>query len=147
VTAFTSSPSKRQEVEAMGAHRVVASHDADAIAAIAGSLDLIIVTVNVPLDWEAILSTLAPRGRLHLVGAVLEPILLSAFALIAGQKAVSGSAIGSPANMARMLAFCARHDITPQVEQFPMSRVNEALDHLRAGKARYRVVLKADFGG
>jgi uncharacterized zinc-type alcohol dehydrogenase-like protein len=26
-----------------------------------------------------------------------------------------------------------------------MSRTNEALDHLRSGKARYRVVLDADF--
>ena len=44
-----------------------------------------------------------------------------------------------------MLAFSARHGIAPQVEHFPMSRVNEALDHLRAGNARYRVVLDADF--
>jgi len=26
---------------------------------------------------------------------------------------------------------------------FPMSNVNEAVDHLRSGKARYRVVLDA----
>jgi uncharacterized zinc-type alcohol dehydrogenase-like protein len=29
-------------------------------------------------------------------------------------------------------------------ETFPLSRVNEALDHLRSGKARYRVVLTND---
>jgi D-arabinose 1-dehydrogenase-like Zn-dependent alcohol dehydrogenase len=28
-----------------------------------------------------------------------------------------------------------------------MSKVNEALAHLEAGKARYRIVLDADFGG
>ncbi|MDO9243984.1 MAG: NAD(P)-dependent alcohol dehydrogenase [Rhodocyclaceae bacterium] len=145
VTAFTSSPSKRKEVMAQGAHRVVASNDANAIAALAGSLDLVIVTVNVPLDWQAITSTLAPRGRLHFVGAVLDPIPVQAFSLISGQKVISGSAIGSPTQMARMLAFCVRHNIEPEVEHFPMSRVNEALDHLRAGKARYRIVLDADF--
>jgi uncharacterized zinc-type alcohol dehydrogenase-like protein len=31
------------------------------------------------------------------------------------------------------------------VERFPMSRVNEAVEHLRSGRARYRVVLDADF--
>jgi uncharacterized zinc-type alcohol dehydrogenase-like protein len=124
---------------------VVASNDANAIAALAGSLDLVIVTVNVPLDWKAIMATLAPRGRLHFVGAVLEPIPVTAFALIEGQKSLSGSPIGSPANLAKMLAFCARHGIEPQVEHFPMSRVNDALDHLRAGKARYRIVLDADW--
>ena len=44
-----------------------------------------------------------------------------------------------------MMEFCARHGIAPQVEHFPMSKVNDALDHLRSGNARYRVVLDADF--
>jgi alcohol/geraniol dehydrogenase (NADP+) len=76
---------------------------------------------------------------------VLEPIPVQAFALIMGQKSVSGSPTGSPGSIAKMLTFCARHGIEPQVEHFPMSRVNDALAHLRAGKARYRIVLKADF--
>jgi len=29
-------------------------------------------------------------------------------------------------------------------EMFPMSKVNEAMEHLKAGKARYRIVLKND---
>jgi len=29
----------------------------------------------------------------------------------------------------------------PITETFPMSRANDALEHLRAGKARYRIVL------
>lgn len=145
VTALTSSAAKHAEARAMGAHRVVSSSNAAEIAALAGSLDLVIVTVNVPMDWEAILATLAPKGRLHFVGAVLEPMQVQAFSLIGGQRSISGSPIGSPANMAKMLDFCARHGIEPQVEHFPMSRINEALDHLRAGKARYRIVLDADW--
>lgn len=47
--------------------------------------------------------------------------------------------------MATMLEFCARHDIAPVTEVFPMSRVNDALDHPRSGKARYRIVLENDF--
>ncbi len=145
VTAFTSSVSKHDEIKAMGAHRVVDSSDANQIAALAGSLDLVIITVNVPLDWKAIQSTLAPSGRLHFVGAVLESIPVQALSLIDGQKCISGSSIGSPASMAKMLEFCARHGIEPQVEHFQMSRVNAAIDHLRAGKARYRIVLDADW--
>jgi uncharacterized zinc-type alcohol dehydrogenase-like protein len=145
VTAFTSTAAKRDEALSFGAHHIVASNDPQALAALAGSLDLVIVTVNVPLDWPAILATLAPRGRLHFVGAVLEPIPVPAFALIGGQKSISGSPIGSPASIATMLDFAARHGIEPQVEHFPMSRVNEALDHLRAGKARYRIVLDSDW--
>jgi len=44
-----------------------------------------------------------------------------------------------------MLGFCARHGIAPIVEEFPMSKVNEAMAHLESGKARYRIVLKNDF--
>ena len=46
--------------------------------------------------------------------------------------------------IARMLDFAARHEIAPVTEHFPMSRVNEALDRLRSGDARYRVVLDRD---
>jgi alcohol/geraniol dehydrogenase (NADP+) len=145
VTAFTSSASKGDEARGFGAHNVVASNDSKALKKIARSLDFILVTVNVPLDWNAMLAALAPRGRLHFVGAVLEPIPVPAFALIGGRKSVSGSPLGSPAMAAAMLEFCARHKISPQVEMFPMSRINDALEHLRAGKARYRVVVENDF--
>jgi uncharacterized zinc-type alcohol dehydrogenase-like protein len=44
-----------------------------------------------------------------------------------------------------MLDFAARHNLAPQVEHFPLSKVNDAIEHLKAGKARYRVVLDTDF--
>jgi len=43
-----------------------------------------------------------------------------------------------------MLDFCARHNIAPVTEEFPMSKANDALAHVEAGKARYRIVLKND---
>lgn len=143
VTAFTSSDSKREEALGLGAHRVVSSRDRAALKQLAGQFDFILVTANVPLEWNLFIAALAPKGRLHFVGGVLEPIPVAAFSLIGGQKTLGGSPLGSPATTATMLDFCARHAIAPQVEEFPMSRVNEALEHLRAGKARYRVVLKA----
>lgn len=145
VTAFTSSPDKAEEARRLGAHRVVSSRNSEEIQSIAGQLDLVIVTANAALDWDAILASLGPKGRLHIVGAVLEPIPVQAFSLIMGQKELSGSPTGSPTAIARMLAFCARHGIEPMIEMFPMSRVNEALDRLRDGKVRYRAVLQNDF--
>ncbi len=144
VTAFTSSGSKAAEARELGAHHVVDSRDSAQLEEVVGSFDLIISTVNVSLDWMGYLNALAPKGRLHLVGAALEPVPVPAFGLIAGQKTVSGSPMASPRNVIAMLEFCARHGIAPVTEVFPMSRVNEAIDHLRAGKARYRVVLEND---
>ncbi|MCE9555305.1 MAG: NAD(P)-dependent alcohol dehydrogenase [Planctomycetes bacterium] len=145
VTAFSSSPSKFDEARGFGAHHVISSRDSDAIRSLAGTLDMLLVAVNVPLDWSALIATLKPRGRLHVVGAVLEPIPVQAFDLIFAQRSISGSPTGSPSVLAKMLDFAARHKIAPQIERFPMSKINEALDHLRAGKARYRIVLDADW--
>ncbi len=146
VTAFTSSDSKSEEARKFGAHRVVSSRSSDAIRAIAGSLDLLLVTVNVPLDWQALLGTVAPKGRMHIVGAVPQPIPVAAFDLLIAQRSISGSPTGAPVTIATMFDFAVRHKIAPQVEHFPMSKVNDALARLEAGKARYRIVLDADFG-
>lgn len=145
VTAFTSSESKFEEARGFGARQVLTTKDTAAIKKMAGSLDLIISTVNVPLDWDSIIGMLAPNGRLHVVGAVLEPIPVSAFALIMAQRSVSGSPTGSPVGIETMLEFAARHDVSPEAEHYPMSRINEAFTRLESGKARYRIVLDADF--
>jgi uncharacterized zinc-type alcohol dehydrogenase-like protein len=143
VTAFTSNAAKADEARGFGAQHVVSSRESNAIAAIAGSLDLLVVTVNVPLDWNALIGTLAPRGRMHVVGVIPEPIPVSVFPLIIGEREISGSPTGSPVDIATLLDFATRHDIRPQVEMFPMSEVNAALKHLEEGKARYRIVLEA----
>jgi D-arabinose 1-dehydrogenase-like Zn-dependent alcohol dehydrogenase len=74
VTAFTSSESKFDEARGFGANHVVSSRDSAAIKKLAGSFDLLISTVNVTLDWDAMINALAPDGRLHVVGGVVEPI-------------------------------------------------------------------------
>jgi len=142
VHAFTTSDSKEAEALKLGAHHVHNTKRDGALKGLAGHLDLIISTINVPQDVPGLLGILAPKGRLHVVGAVLEPMAVPAFGLILGQKSVSGSPTGSPTAIDAMLAFSARHTIAPVTETFPMSKVNEALDHLRSGKARYRIVLE-----
>jgi uncharacterized zinc-type alcohol dehydrogenase-like protein len=145
VTAFSSTDAKADEARRMGAHNVVNSRDPQALKKLARQFDFIISTVNVDLDWGSYIDALGPKGRLHLVGAVVEPIPVGSFSLLGQQRSISGSPVGSPATIAQMLGFCARHGIAPITERFPMSQVNEALEHLRQGKARYRVVLTNDF--
>jgi uncharacterized zinc-type alcohol dehydrogenase-like protein len=145
VTAFTSSEGKFEEARGFGANHVVSSRNSTAVKKLAGTMDLLIVTVNAALDWDAMIGTLAPNGRMHVVGAVPLPIPVAVFPLIFGQRSISGSPTGSPVDIATMLDFATRHGVAPQTEHFPMSRINEAFQHLEAGKARYRIVLDADF--
>ncbi|HUI57002.1 MAG TPA: hypothetical protein VLY04_18635 [Bryobacteraceae bacterium] len=70
---------------------------------------------------------------------------MNVFDRITGQRSISGSPTGAPATIATMLDSAARHGIAPQVGHFPMGKVNDALARLAAGKARYRIVLDADF--
>jgi uncharacterized zinc-type alcohol dehydrogenase-like protein len=144
VHAFTTSDSKEAEARELGAHFVHNTKRPDALKKLARSLDIIISTVNVPLDVPSLLDTLKPKGRLHNVGGILKPLEVPAFNLILGQKSVSGSPTGSPVVIDEMLEFSARHSIAPITETFPMSKVNDALDRLRSGKARYRIVLVKD---
>ena len=146
VTAFTSHESKPDEAKGFGAHHVVSNSDSGGMQKIASSLDMLIVTVNTPLDWTELLKTLKPNGHLHVVGTVLEPMPIPVIDLTFGQKSVSGSPTCDSTTIATMLDFAARHNIVPQVEHFPMSKVNDAIEHLAAGNARCRIVLDADFG-
>lgn len=142
VIAFSSSPDKKEQILAMGASKVINSRDPKELESIAGSLNFILNTTNVTLDWNSYLVVLAPKGRFHNVGAVLEPMAIPTFTLLMGEKTVGSSPIGSPAVIRTMLEFCVRHDIYPMVEEFPLEKANEAIEHLKAGKARYRIVLK-----
>jgi uncharacterized zinc-type alcohol dehydrogenase-like protein len=141
VTAFTTSEAKREEALQFGARYTLNSRDDKEIAEAAGRFDYIISTVNVKLDWNLYLSTLKPRGRLHFVGAALEPLDIGVFSLIMGQRSVSGSPVGSPTTIAKMLEFAGQHRIRPVIEKFDFDSINEAVSRVREGKAHYRVVL------
>jgi uncharacterized zinc-type alcohol dehydrogenase-like protein len=141
VTAFTSSEAKTKEAMELGAHRIINSRDPEALETATGQFDLVLSTVNVKLDWNKYINTLKPRGRLHLVGATLEPLDLQLCPILMGQRSVSGSPVGSPANIGRMLEFAVRHDIKPIIEKFRLDQVNDAFARLRSGQTRYRIVL------
>ncbi len=141
VTAFTSSEDKKKEAMRMGAHHTLSSRDQQEIEAAAGRFDLILSTVNVKLDWNLYLGALKPRGRLHFVGATLDPLDINVFSLIMGQRSISGSPVGSPATIAMMLEFSGLHNIKPVIEKFSFDAINEAIARLRSGKAHYRIVL------
>jgi len=144
VTAFSTSPDKEDEARQLGAHHFVNSRDTGALESLAGHFNMILSTVNVPLPWDAYVNALSARGKLHLVGAV-PSVEAAFFPLLIGQKSIGASPLGSPATIGTMLEFSARHGIEPITETFPMSKVNDAMEKLRSGKPRYRLVLENDF--
>lgn len=60
---------------------------------------------------------------------------------IGRQHSVSGSPIGSPATITKMLEFAKRHNIKPVIEKFSFDKINDAIARLRSGEAKFRIVL------
>jgi uncharacterized zinc-type alcohol dehydrogenase-like protein len=141
VTAFTSTEAKMAEAKQMGAHHTINSRDASAIKAAANQFDLIMSTVNVKLDWDGYVETLRQKGRLHFLGVQPDPLSIGMVPMLFKQLSISSSPVGSPDTIATMLDFAVQHDIKPVIEKFKLDDVNKAIDHLRSGKARYRIVL------
>ncbi|KAL2808938.1 hypothetical protein BJX63DRAFT_424218 [Aspergillus granulosus] len=110
----------------------------------ARSLDLIICTVsgeNMPLSGY--LRLLKRNGTFVQVGAPEEPLpALRAFSLIQKGVKVTGSNIGSPADIRAMLKLAAEKGVRSWVQTRPMEEVNLALTEMHEGKARYRYVLE-----
>jgi uncharacterized zinc-type alcohol dehydrogenase-like protein len=124
----------------------MALSDGDAEQALHRPFDFMLVTTAGPPPVPRLLDMLAAKGQLHHVGISIEPAQYRIRPnLISRQRSISGSSTGSPGAAAHMLEFAARHNILPKLERFPMTQINEAMSRLREGKARYRIVLDADF--
>jgi uncharacterized zinc-type alcohol dehydrogenase-like protein len=142
VTAFSSSPDKRDALAEMGATDVASSTDAREVRRHKDRFDFLLSTVHARLDWTTYLQTLRPNGVLCLLGVPPGLMQIPASLLVTGQRAIVGSDIGSRAEVAETLSFAARHRIEPQIESMPMNQVNRAIERLRRNEVRYRAVLE-----
>jgi uncharacterized zinc-type alcohol dehydrogenase-like protein len=142
VVAFTTSESKCGDAEALGAHEVVVSRDAAALAARARSLDLIVDTVAAPHDLDAYLTLLKRDGTMVLVGAPATPHPSpQVFNLIMKRRALAGSMIGGIPETQEMLDFCAEHGIVADIEMIRADEINGAYERMLRGDVKYRFVI------
>jgi uncharacterized zinc-type alcohol dehydrogenase-like protein len=141
VTAISSTHAKDEEGRGFGATNFISSKSEDELKRAASSFDFILSTISVSVNWVDYINALRPTGQLVLVGVPDSDLRFPFFPLIA-EKSVRGGCSGSPSDTSEMLRFAARHGVKPMIELFRMQEMNRACDHLRAGKARYRVVLK-----
>lgn len=142
VTAFSSSADKETESKKFGADHFVNLSNNN-LRKLRRSQDFLLNTsMSENQDWHALLQTLKSDGRLCIVGAPSKPINLSLHHILDGRRSISGSNIGSRTDIQKMLNFAALHNIKPQTEVIPISRVNDAIAKLRQNKVRYRIVLQ-----
>jgi uncharacterized zinc-type alcohol dehydrogenase-like protein len=138
---FTSSESKMADGKRLGAHEVVLSSDAKAMAAHANSLDLIVDTVSADHPYDAHMATLKLDGVMAVVGVPPSPQQVHAFSLIMPRRILTGSLIGGIAETQEMLDFCGQHGITCEVERIRMDQINHAYERMLRSDVKYRFVI------
>ena len=139
VTVFTRTADKADGARALGAAHVVVSTDDDAMAAVAGTLDLVVDCVPTTHPLEPYLATVRMDGTLCSVGD-LGPISLQTMALL-GRRRLSSSGSAGRRSTQEMLDFCGGHGIVADVEVLPSAQVQTAFERLARGDVRYRFSL------
>lgn len=141
VTVFTTSPSKVEDAKRLGADNAVLSSNADQMSKYTRSLHFIIDTVSAKHDVNTYLNLLKHDGTVVLVGLPPQPLEVGAFNVVVGRRSLAGSNIGGVQETQEMLDFCAKHNITAEIELINIQEVNEAFERLEKGDVKYRFVI------
>ncbi len=138
VTALSGSESKRPDAKKLGASSFALTKDPAVMAALAGTLDLIIDTVSGDHDVNSMVGLLTTGGTLVMVGASPRPHAVGSFPLIFGRRAIEGSLIGGIKETQEMLDFCAKKKVFADVEVIAAKDINAAYERVLKSDVRYR---------
>jgi alcohol dehydrogenase (NADP+) len=141
VTMLSSSPSKKEDAQKLGAHRFVLTKDPEQLKQVQGYFDFIIDTVSAPHDYNQFLGLLKTNGVHICVGAPPTPAQIYAFTLIGGRKSIAGSLIGGLPETQEMLDYCTEHQIVSDVEMIRIEDIHTAYDRMLRGDVKYRFVI------
>jgi uncharacterized zinc-type alcohol dehydrogenase-like protein len=141
VTVLSHSDKKREDALKMGAHHFVSTADKEVFKKYASQFDLIINTVSAEINMNDYFGLLKLDGTLVVVGVPDKPLSIHPFPLILMRRSYAGSVIGSIAETQEMLDFCAKHNITPEIEIVAPSQVNTAYERVLKSDVRYRFVI------
>lgn len=140
VIALTTSAAKGEDALRLGAHDVLVTRDAAAMAASKETFDFILSTVSVPYDLDPYLALLKRQSELCLVGTP-EQVRAVPLSMVFRQKRMSGSFIGGIGETQAMLDFAARTGVAADIELIAIDRLNEAWARMIDADVRYRFVV------
>jgi propanol-preferring alcohol dehydrogenase len=134
---------KEQLAKSLGAHLYIdtAADDAVAVLQRLGGASAILATGTSGGAMGPLVSGLAARGRLIVVGVPGDPIQLSAASLVFGGRSIYGALTGTPIDNEETLAFSVQENIRPMIEALPLERAADAYARMMQGDARFRMVL------
>lgn len=141
VTVFSTSPGKEADARKLGADDFVVTRDPANLAPLANSYNFILDTVSAAHDLMPYIGMLGYGGAMVVVGVPPEPTMFHQGSLIMGNRVLAGSLIGGIPETQEMLDFCAKHNVTADVEVITPDRIEEAYDRTVKADVRYRFVI------
>jgi D-arabinose 1-dehydrogenase-like Zn-dependent alcohol dehydrogenase len=106
-----------------------------------GGASVILATAPNSKAMSDLIDGLGVGGKLLVVGASADPIIVTPIQLIGARRTIQGWPSGSARDSEDALNFCALTGIRPMIETFPLEQAAAAYDRMLSGKARFRVVL------
>src|SRR6058998_510337 len=134
---------KEKLAKDLGAHVYIdtAVDDAAAVLQRMGGARAILATAPSGDAMGPLVSGLAARGKLIVVGVPQDQMQLSAFPLVFGGRSIYGTLAGTAIDTEDTLAFSVVENIRPMVETVPLEQAADAYARMMQGKARFRMVL------
>lgn len=142
VVALSSGADKKDFATQLGAHHYVDTSKEDPVQALQalGGADMIVATAPNPKAISPLVAGLAPAGKL-VVLAPVGPVEFDTSPLIMKAASVHGFPSGHARDSEEAIDFAETHGVKCMIEKFPLSNVQDALDHMTSGKVRFRAVL------
>jgi D-arabinose 1-dehydrogenase-like Zn-dependent alcohol dehydrogenase len=106
-----------------------------------GGAQAILSTAPNSKAMSELIDGLGPTGKFVVVGISPDPIGVTPLQLILGERAIRGSAVGTPTDSEDTMNFAELTGVRPMIETYPLEKAAEAYARMMSGKAEFRVVL------
>jgi len=144
VVAFTTSPSKVNDIKGFGAKEVIVVDAADKLKPWKGKLDYMISTVPYAYEMSGYIDCVKPYGYFTQVGQPINgELMINNFNMIFNRVNFNGSLIGGIPETQEVMDYCAENKIYPQIQIIKAEEINEAWKKVVNKEARYRFVIDA----
>lgn len=142
VYAFTTSPSKVDDIKAFGAKEVIVVDNLSKLTPYKGMMDYVISTIPYDFEVASYASLAKPYHQFTQVGMPIGgKLTVNNFVMIRNRVNINGSLIGSIAETQDVMNYCAENKIYPQIQLIDASKVNDAWKSVVNKEARYRYVI------
>ena len=134
---------KKKLAQELGAHLYIDTAVEDVAAALQrlGGARAILATAPSGSAMGQLVSGLATRGKLIVVGVPDDEMRVSTVPLVFGGRSIYGALTGTAIDNEDTLAFSVLQNIRPMIETVPLEQAADAYARMMQGKARFRMVL------